>query len=320
MKYAWYPGCSAEGNSLAYDETSRMIAEALGIEFQEINDWNCCGATEYFSVNQLPAYALVARNLALINAEETPQVIAPCSACYINLKKTDEKMGKYKQLNVEVNEALAAGDLSYEPGSVKSRHFLDVVCNDVGYEAINEKMSQSLAGLTLIPYYGCYMGRPEDNFDHPERPQTMDTLLKTLGANVPDYALKTTCCGGHMTQLSAEASLRILQHLLEGADQLKADAMVVGCPMCQLNLDAYQADVNRAFKTNYKIPIIYFSQVMGLAFGMDPKTLMFERGIVSSKPMLEKWNTAEPASKKRTRRKKRDKNALPMPKPLEVEV
>ena len=318
MKYAWYPGCSADGNSFAYDETSRMIAEALGIEFQEIDDWNCCGATEYFSVDQLPAYALVARNLALINAEETPQVIAPCSACYINLKKTDEKMGKHAHLNAEVNEALAAGNLSYEPGTVKSRHFLDVVCNDVGYEAIKEKMTRSLAGLTLIPYYGCYMGRPEENFDDAENPQSMDNLLKTMGADVPDYALKTTCCGGHMTQLSTEASLRILHNLLEVADRLNADAMVVGCPMCQLNLDAYQRDVNHAYKTNYQIPIVYFSQIMGLAFGMEPKELMFERGIVSSEPMLKKWREAAASPAKRERPKNPDKQALPMPKPLEA--
>ena len=125
MKYAYYPGCSAEGTASAYDITSRMVAGALELEMEEIRDWNCCGATEYFSIDHLPAYALVARNLALIDPQETPQVIAPCSACYVNLKKVDENMGKYKQLNADVNEALAIGNLSYTPGTVKARHFLD---------------------------------------------------------------------------------------------------------------------------------------------------------------------------------------------------
>ena len=290
-----------------------MIAEALDLEMEEIRDWNCCGATEYFSIDHLPAYALVARNLALIDPQETPQVVAPCSACYVNLKKVDENMGKYKQLNAQVNEALAAGDLSYTPGSVKTRHFLDVVCNDVGCDAVAAKATKSLAGLTLVPYYGCYIGRPEKSFDDVENPQTLDRLLVGLGAAVPDYALKSSCCGGHMTQISTDVALGILRRLLDLADRKGADAIVVPCPMCQLNLDAYQGLVNSKFGTDYKLPIIYFTQALGLAFGMDPSTLKFEEGVVSVKPMLEKWATAEPPAKVR---KKRDRKALPMPKPL----
>ncbi len=313
MKYAYYPGCSAEGTASAYDITSRMVAGALELEMEEIRDWNCCGATEYFSIDHLPAYALVARNLALIDPQETPQVIAPCSACYVNLKKVDENMGKYKQLNADVNEALAVGNLSYTPGTVTARHFLDVVCNDVGCDTVMVKVTEPLAGLTLVPYYGCYIGRPEKSFDDVENPQTLDRLLAGLGANVPDYALKSSCCGGHMTQISTDVALGLLHSLLDLADRLGADAMVVPCPMCQLNLDGYQSLVNSKFGTNYQVPIIYFTQVLGLAFGMDPADLKFEEGIVSVKPLLEKWETAEPPAKTR---KKRDKEALPMPKPL----
>jgi heterodisulfide reductase subunit B len=313
MKYAYYPGCSAEGTAAAYDVTSRMIASALELEMEEIRDWNCCGATEYFSIDHLPAYALVARNLALIDPQETPQVVAPCSACYVNLKKVDENMGKYKQLNADVNEALAVGNLSYTPGTVKARHFLDVVCNDVGCDAVVDRATKSLAGLTLVPYYGCYIGRPEKSFDDVENPQTLDRLLAGLGATVPDYALKSSCCGGHMTQISTDVALGMLHGLLDLADRLGADALVVPCPMCQLNLDGYQGLVNSKFGTNYQMPIIYFTQVMGLAFGMDPADLKFEEGIVSVKPLLEKWETAEPPVKTL---KRRDEKALPMPRPL----
>ena len=321
MKYAYYPGCSAEGTASAYDITSRMVASALELEMEEIRDWNCCGATEYFSIDHLPAYALVARNLALIDPQETPQVVAPCSACYVNLKKVDENMGKYKQLNAQVNEALAAGDLSYTPGTVKARHFLDVVCNDVGCDAVAAKATKSLAGLTLVPYYGCYIGRPEHSFDDVENPQTLDRLLEGLGAIVPDYSLKSSCCGGHMTQVSTDVALGILHRLLDLADRLGADALVVPCPMCQLNLDAYQGLVNSKYGTNYQMPIIYFTQVMGLAFGMDPATLKFEEGVVSVKSMLEKWQaaqlraqSAEPAKKQAAPRP--DAKALPMPQAL----
>jgi heterodisulfide reductase subunit B len=290
-----------------------MVADALELEMEEIRDWNCCGATEYFSIDHLPAYALVARNLALIDPQETPQVIAPCSACYLNLKKVDENMGKYKQLNADVNEALAVGNLSYTPGTVKARHFLDVVCNDVGCDAVIDRATKSLAGLTLVPYYGCYIGRPEKSFDDVENPQTLDRLLAGLGATVPDYALKSSCCGGHMTQISTDVALGMLHGLLDLADRLGADAMVVPCPMCQLNLDGYQGLVNSKFGTNYQLPIIYFTQVMGLAFGMDPADLKFEEGIVSVKPFLKKWETAEPPIKTL---KRRDEKALPMPRLL----
>jgi len=317
MKYAWYPGCSAEGSASAYDVTSRKVATALGLEFEEIRDWNCCGATEYFSIEHLPAYALVARNLALIDPEETPQVVAPCSACYVNLKKVDQNMGKYKQLNADVNEALAAGNLSYTPGTVKARHLLDVVCNDVGCDAVVSKVVKPLTGLTLVPYYGCYIGRPEGSFDDVENPQTLDRLLEGLGAIVPDYSLKSSCCGGHMPQISTDVAFGILRRLLDLADRLGADAMVVPCPMCQLNLDAYQSYVNNKFNTQYRIPIVYFTQMIGLALGMDPATLKFEEGVVPAKPMLEKWRAAEAPPKKR---KKRDKKALPMPQPLQRSV
>jgi heterodisulfide reductase subunit B len=316
MKYAYYPGCSSEGSASAYDITSRLVASALGMELEEIKDWNCCGATEYFSIDHLPAYALVARNLALIDPQETPQVVAPCSACYVNLKKVDENMGKYKQLNADVNEALAAGNLSYTPGTVKARHLLDVICNDVGCDAVLAHVTKPLTGLTLVPYYGCYIGRPEKSFDDVENPQTLDRLLAGLGAAVPDYSLKSSCCGGHMPHISTDVALGILRRLLDLADRLGADAMVVPCPMCQLNLDAYQSYVNSRFGTDYRIPIVYFTQIIGLAMGMDPADLKFEENVVPVKPLLEKWETAEPPVAKR---QKRDKKALPMPKPLAQE-
>jgi heterodisulfide reductase subunit B len=188
-----------------------------------------------------------------------------------------------------------------------------VIVNDVGHDAIVAKVVKPLAGLTLVPYYGCYIGRPEGSFDDVENPQTLDRLLEGLGATVPDYSLKSSCCGGHMTQIGTDVAMGILRRLIDLADRLGADAMVVPCPMCQLNLDVYQSYVNKAFGTNYRMPVVYFTQMMGLAFGMDPAELRFEEGVVPVKPMLEKWQTPAPSVKKR---KMRDKRALPMPEPL----
>ena len=178
--YTYYPGCSAKGTSAAYEQSMLAVADVLGMRFDEIDDWNCCGATEYFSINSLPAYSLVARNLALAEQMESDQLVAPCSACYLNLVKTDKYMGKHPDLDGKVNQALAAGGLGYDPGSLKVRHLLDVLVNDVGNEAIAEKVVQPLTGLRIAPYYGCVIVRPGNGFDDPEYPMTLDFLLKSL--------------------------------------------------------------------------------------------------------------------------------------------
>ena len=161
MKYSYYPGCSLEKSAEAYDVSTRAIAKPLGIEFVEIDDWNCCGATEYIALNRMAAYALVTRNLAQARKNEgIDQLVAPCSACYLNLRKANQYLVDDTFLAEQVNIALSAGGLSYEPGTLKVRHLLDVVVNDVGYEAIQSKVTKPLQGLRIAPYYGCMIVRP----------------------------------------------------------------------------------------------------------------------------------------------------------------
>jgi len=316
MRYGYYPGCSLTRSAQAYDLSTRAVAGPLGIELQEVDDWNCCGATEYFSLNSNAAYALVGRNLALASQiEDVDTLIAPCSACYLNLRKTDHYMGKYPKVGKATNEALAAGDLHYEPGSVKPRHLIDVVVNDVGYDAVANQVTRPLHGLRVAPYYGCMIVRPEFDaaFDDPEYPTHMDKLLEALGAEVVDFPLKTHCCGGHMTQISAETAYELQRRLLHNAAEYQADLIVTICPMCQLNLDAYQGQVNRHFGTNYNLPILYFTQMMGLAMGMDHKTLGIGQEFVSAAQALTKITKEPPKAPDKPRRSKDDKS-LPMPK------
>ncbi|HEY76739.1 MAG TPA: disulfide reductase [Thermoflexia bacterium] len=314
MRYAYYPGCSLERNAAAYDESFRLVAEVLGMELVEIPDWNCCGATEYFSLDLLPAYALVARNLALV-PEDLDQVVAPCSACYYNLLKTDKNMAAYPKLASAVNESLAAGKLHYTPGRVRSRHALDVILEDFSLEDLAAHVEKPLRGIRLAAYYGCVTVRPMGH-DDPEYPIRMERLLKALGATVVEFSLRANCCGGHMTQLDAETAYEMLHYLLRNAAKLDVDALVTACPMCQLNLDAYQGQVNSHFGTDFHIPILYFTQVMGLAFGIDPDALGFGQEIVSAERVLEKFRNPPEEEEKKPRRKRRDKDALPMPEPL----
>ncbi len=317
MRYGYYPGCSLSRTAAPYDISTKAIAERLGIELEEVHDWNCCGATEYFSLNKAAGYALVGRNLALAAGQSgLSQLVAPCSACYLNLRKTDRYMAKFPKIEKLTNEALAAGGLHYDPGSLRVRHLIDVIVNDVGYDAIAEKVTRPLEGLRLAPYYGCLIVRPQlsdEPLDDPEYPTHLDELLSVLGSDVVDFPLKTHCCGGHMTQISSDTAYELIRRLLHSASEYEADAIVTVCPMCQLNLDAYQSAVNRHFETSYHMPVLYFTQVIGLAMGIAPVDLAIGKEIVRAAPVLRKIgremeDAASPA------RRRRDDKSLPMPR------
>ena len=314
MKYGYYPGCSLEKNAIAYHQSTMAVAKPLGLEFAEVEDWNCCGATEYFSLELLPAFALVGRNLALAaqQGQNGNHLVAPCSACFLNLIKTDHYMADSPELTVKVNTALAAGGLHYEPGSVKVRHLLDIIVNDVGYEAVAKQVTKPLYNLRVAPYYGCLIVRPGlvETFDDAEYPTTLDELMRVLGATVVDFPLKAHCCGGHMTQISEATALELIRRLLKNAADYEADAIATLCPMCQLNLDAYQKNVNSHFGTDYHIPILYFTQLIGLAFGIPTKELGFGKELVDARLTLAKIGAEPPEPPKK---KRPGKEALPMP-------
>jgi len=286
VKYAFYPGCSLEHSSAAYDRSVKAVAEVLGIELVEIDDWNCCGATEYFTQDELVASAVIARNLAIVD-RQFDQLVAPCAACYLNLKKTDKLMAENAPMNAKINEALAAGGLQYKAGTIRVRHLLDVICTDLGEAAVKDKVVRPLAGLRVAPYYGCQVVRPLNGFDDPEYPMKMDDLFKWLGAEVIHYPVKAHCCGGHLTQISEPQAFELIRRLLQGAVDYQADLILCMCPMCQLNLDAYQGRVSSFFGTKFRVPIIFFTQLLGVAFGLDPNRLGFGKELVAAKPVLQ---------------------------------
>jgi heterodisulfide reductase subunit B2 len=285
VKYAYYPGCSLESGSAAYDMSVRAVIERLGFGLDELDDWNCCGATEYFSQNELVATSVIARNLALVDNQHD-QLVAPCAACFLNLKKTDKLMSENAGIRSKVDQALAAGGLRYEPGRVRVRHLLDVLYTDVGEAAIKAKVVQPLTGLRVAPYYGCQIVRPLNGFDNPEYPMKLDEMFTWLGAEVVDYPVKAHCCGGHMTQISEEHAFELIRRLLQSAADYRADLILCMCPMCQLNMDMYQGRVNSFFSTNFKLPIVYFTQMLGVALGIDLKKLGFGKELVSAEPVI----------------------------------
>jgi heterodisulfide reductase subunit B2 len=322
MRYSYYPGCSLERNASAYHVSAMEVAKPFGVEFAEIDDWNCCGATEYIALNKMAAYALVARNLVIAKNQpgDGQTLVAPCSACFLNLSKAEQYLCEDEKLRGQINSALEAGGMHYTPGGLSVRHLLDIFVNDVGFDAIAEKVVKPLSGLKIAPYYGCLIVRPgfQGVFDDHEQPVALDKLMKVLGANVVDFPLKANCCGGHMTQISEPVAMDLLNRLLKNAADYEADIIVTLCPMCQLNLDAYQADVNRYFKTSYHIPILYFTQVMGLAMGMSAQAMSIGKEMVDARPALAKIGVEVPEPEP-VKKKRPAKEELPMPRMPEKE-
>jgi heterodisulfide reductase subunit B len=320
MKYTYFPGCSLERNAAAYHISSLAITKPLGMEFVEVEDWNCCGATEYVSLNLTASFALIARNLAqAAKNTDSRQLVAPCSACYLNLRKCDSYMAKSPALAEKVNTALAAGGLAYKAGTLKVRHLLDVMVNDIGCEAIAAKVTKPLKGLRVIPYYGCMIVRPEFGgdaaFDNVEQPTTLDKLLAALGAEVVPFSLKAACCGGHMTQISEATGFEMIRCLVKSATDGRADLIATLCPMCQLNLDAFQGPMNKFCKTDYHMPVLYFTQLVGLALGLDAKSLGIGSELVDARPALAKIGVEVPPEPEGAPKKpKRDDKSLPMPR------
>jgi heterodisulfide reductase subunit B len=318
-EYLFYPGCSMEGSAIAYSESLTGVAETLGIELREIGDWNCCGATEYLSLDTIPAYALISRNLALAaeEANGTHEVVAACSACYLNLFKADHHMAERHELREKVNEALAAGGLHYDPGTIIVRHLLDVVINEVGIEAVKAKVVRPLYGMRVAPYLGCMLTRPDyaQRWSDHEHPTEFRELLAALGAEVIDFPLETACCGGHMTQIGPETAFELLHRLLSTADECNAHLMATVCPMCQMNIDAYQGEMNRHFGTHFKMPIVFFTQLMGLAFGLPAEQVGFGKELVSAHSALGEIGIEAPKPPEIDRRHRKPEG-LPVPKRL----
>lgn len=285
MDYTYYPGCSQEVSHKAYDISARNVGKAVGANLIELEDWNCCGATNYMSVRELRSFAISARNLALAEKHKR-DLVTICSACYTTLNKTHKYMEANEHLRDQINDALSAVGLRYDC-TIKVRHFLDVLVNDVGVDKIAEQVKVKLSGIKVVPYYGCQLTRPYHAFDDPEIPVTMDRLFEALGADVvTDFPLKTKCCGGMLMTTAEPVALKLVKSILDAAVRSGANCIATPCPLCQFNLDAYQDRVNAMFKTKFSIPVLYFTQLVGTALGLTAKDMLLGKEIVSADRLL----------------------------------
>jgi heterodisulfide reductase subunit B len=285
--YTYFPGCScSEGGAKAYSWSIQAVSRVLESELNDLPDWNCCGSTPSGSIDELGAFCMAARDLAL--AEKTGfDMVTPCSACYVIFNRANNYFKEYPAFKAKVDEALAAGGLAYR-GTVKVRHVLDMVVNDIGYDAIKARVKKSLNGLKVAPYYGCQVVRPDLGLDHTENPQSLEKLVTALGGEPVNFPLKTRCCGGSLIISEEALALDLVHKLLESAAKNGAECLITVCPLCQTNLDAYQSRVNQKFKTKYKLPILFFTQLVGIALGVEDKALGLNTNVVSPAGVLER--------------------------------
>jgi len=284
MKFAYYPGCSVTGMNKAYDISTRGVAKALGITLEELDDWNCCGASAYLAIHEKRAFVLCARNLALAE-KDNRDMVTICNGCYVVLSKANKYMAENPELRADIQKALATGGMSYD-GGVRVRHFLDVVVNDVGEDAVRTRTTKSLAGLSVAPYYGCQIGRPYGEIDDAEDPQMMDKLIGWLGGRSVPFPLKAKCCGGMMMTTRPKIGQDLTGKILKCAKDQGADCIITACPLCQINLEAYQDTISRKSGTDCQIPVLYFTQLMATAFGLDESATALKDCITPVKAMF----------------------------------
>lgn len=286
MKYAYYPGCSLHSTAKEYDMSTREVANALGIELLEIPDWICCGATPAHITMHLLSLALPVKNLLKARGMNSYEVATCCAACFNRLKIANEFMEHDIEHRGKVNKIVGQ---EYK-GEVKVRHFLDILVNVFGLKNLSERVVDKLSGLKVACYYGCLLTRPPEitQLDDLEEPHLMDDLMKTIGVEPVYWPYKTECCGASFSLTRTDIVLKLSADILQMAYDEGGQAIVVACPLCQSNLDLRQAAINRKYKKDFQMPILYFTQLVGLSLGIDAKKLGLNKHIVNPMKLLEK--------------------------------
>ena len=295
-RYAYYPGCSLETMAATYHVSSMEVAHKLGIELEEMEDWNCCGATAYSHVDELLATVLCARNLAIAEKQGL-DIVAPFNACFKNLRTINAALQQDPDLAEHMNFALEADELHYG-GRVKVNHIMDVFVADSALETIRRKANDRIKGLRVAPYYGCQIVRPRRpglNLSEIDDPQYFENLLSAAGAEPVPYPYKLRCCGAALMVTNRRAAAQMVHDLLQSAVDAGAEIIATACPLCQTNLECYQADVNRLRGTDFAMPIVYFTQLLGLALGVGVKRLGLGKELISAKSVLSRRAVASPS-------------------------
>ncbi|MHC4098370.1 MAG: CoB--CoM heterodisulfide reductase iron-sulfur subunit B family protein, partial [Planctomycetota bacterium] len=280
-KYAYYPGCSLHSTGSEYDISFRAVCEKLGIEIEEVKGWVCCGTSPAHCTSRLLSLALPFENLCKAEKMGMTDVVAPCAACFARLRTAMYEASEDPDMAGQISEVLEC-EL---PKSMNVLSPLEIFCNEAN---IGETVTRKMSGLKVVCYYGCLLTRPSKvmQFDECEYPMAMDELLRSVGITTLDWSYKTECCGGALAMSRTDVVIKLTHDILEEAKAVGADAIAVGCPLCHVNLDTRQEEVEQEYDTKYGMPIFYFTQLMALALGTPLDKLGLKKHFVSADELL----------------------------------
>ena len=281
MKFSYFPGCTDHSTSLEYGLSARAVFKTLGVEMVEIEDWNCCGAAATHSINHLLSLCLPARNIAIAQSTNAGPLVIPCAGCFNMLKRAEHALKNDEAKRKEIEEIVG---FTYQ-SSFEIKALMDVVVNGIGLEKIREKVKKPLGGLKAACYYGCALVRHPKvtNFDDPENPQTLDRLMKSLGAEPVEWSYKVDCCGADLALTYGDAVKKLVGKIVAMAQEAGAQCLVTSCGLCQANLEMRQ-DVN--------FPVFYFTELMGVAFDAENRERWWKKHMISPQPLLESMGLA----------------------------
>ena len=284
-KYAYYPGCTLGSTGVEYGLSTLAVCDKLGIEMWEIPDYNCCGASSAHLVNPYLALGLSARNMAI--AEEAGLDVAiPCAACYSHSKAAELAVKESPEKRAIIEDIIGR---TYK-GESKAKSILEVLAESLDLEELKAQVVHPLTGLKVVTYYGCLLARPKKiACDDAEDPTMMDNILAALGAEILPWSAKTECCGASHTASEPSVGIGMTDKILLAAQKSGADCIATACPMCMGNLDMRQVQAAKMFNHNYNIPVYYFTELLGLALGIDTKKMGCDRHFVPAMELLKKY-------------------------------
>ena len=291
-QYAFYPGCSSQLKASAsnYLTSTNAMCKTLDIQLTEIPDWNCCGASiSYTGAGELTRHVLNARNFALAEKHLPGQsMVATCAACWLNARESKEKLDVDRDFMAKANEALKEAGLQYQ-GKAPVKHMVEVLIEDFGYEALAAPVVKPLEGIKFAGYVGCQTNRPFGiHGESYENPKYLDKLVETLGADsIPAYEKKVQCCGGALAFSEPEKSQEMIKGIIEAAYDHGADMIVTPCPVCQMNVEVYQDQINATFGTKFKMPVVYYSTLMSVAYGRSAADSALNGQVIPAKQLEE---------------------------------
>ena len=291
MNYAFFPGCVSKGACPELYQSVMQVYPKLGIDLEEMTTVSCTGAGVLQEKDVKLGDALNARTFALAEQQGLP-IMTICSTCQGVMSQANHRLTTQPNYLQEINQILQEEGLTYR-GTTTIKHFLWILLEDVGEDVLRKQITKPLTGLRAAPFYGCYIQRPTDALDfeeHPDRGKSLERIIEILGAEVVDFPGKTRCCGFPILTINKINSLSMVATHTQDAKSHGADIMVTPCPLCHLNLDGMQAQAASQHNTSINLPILHLPQLLGLAMGMDSKTLGLTRNLISPESALAKMN------------------------------